>query len=180
MELHSPGRRAASLEKLASIMELQPDGVAAGRQIIFVKPGDRGAPACYRLPLAVEGLPEEGWTVVETMHVNVWLNETVPDVIVELLPVQEKLQEFHQMWRCLFPVFQEALEAGGFPIHGALVERAGVGFLLAGSGGTGKSTCCSRLPAPWRSLCDDEALVIPDRDGQIPCPSTSNMERLHL
>ena len=39
----------------------------------------------------------------------------------------------------------------------------GRGFLLAGQGGTGKSTCCRRLPNNWKPLCDDEALIVLDK-----------------
>jgi len=39
----------------------------------------------------------------------------------------------------------------------------GHGFLLAGQGGTGKSTCCRRLPNNWKPLCDDESLIVLDK-----------------
>jgi len=40
------------------------------------------------------------------------------------------------------------------------VEREGRGVLLVGRSGAGKSTACRRLPAPWRVLGDDLALVV--------------------
>jgi SynChlorMet cassette protein ScmC len=47
--------------------------------------------------------------------------------------------------------------------------------LLAGPGGYGKSTCCKRVPSPWRCLCDDESLIIKARDGYVvhPLPTWS-------
>jgi len=54
---------------------------------------------------------------------------------------------------------------GGFLIHGALAERDGSGVILAAPGGTGKTTASNRLPAPWRSLCDDATLVVRDALG---------------
>jgi SynChlorMet cassette protein ScmC len=53
--------------------------------------------------------------------------------------------------------------SGGLLLHGALVERDGQGVILAGAGGTGKTTACRRLVRPWRCLSDDANLVA--RDG---------------
>ena len=60
---------------------------------------------------------------------------------------------------------REAQARGGVLIHGALAERDGIGVILAAPGGTGKTTASDRLPAPWRSLCDDTALVVRDPQG---------------
>jgi SynChlorMet cassette protein ScmC len=63
-------------------------------------------------------------------------------------------------------VFADKVQAGGgVLIHGALAERAGIGVILAAPGGTGKTTASNRLPAPWRSLCDDATLVVRDAQG---------------
>ena len=51
---------------------------------------------------------------------------------------------------------------GSMLIHGALAVRDGLGVILAAPGGTGKTTASRRLPAPWRSLCDDTTLVTRD------------------
>jgi SynChlorMet cassette protein ScmC len=59
---------------------------------------------------------------------------------------------------------REAQARGGVLMHGALAERDGIGVILAAPGGTGKTTASNRLPAPWRSLCDDTTLVV--RDSQ--------------
>lgn len=53
---------------------------------------------------------------------------------------------------------------GGILLHGALAEWNGLGVILAGPGGTGKTTASNRLPAPWRSLSDDLTLMV--RDSQ--------------
>ncbi|MBF0548979.1 MAG: SynChlorMet cassette protein ScmC [Deltaproteobacteria bacterium] len=53
---------------------------------------------------------------------------------------------------------------GVWLLHAALAEWQGQGILLAGPGGTGKSTASRRLPAPWRSWSDDAALVVPDAE----------------
>ena len=64
-------------------------------------------------------------------------------------------------------IFARQAEAcGGVLIHGALAEWDGKGVILAAPGGTGKTTASERLPAPWRSLCDDTTLVVRDPRGQ--------------
>jgi SynChlorMet cassette protein ScmC len=59
----------------------------------------------------------------------------------------------------------DAQTRGGVLLHGALAERDGIGVILAAPGGTGKTTASDRLPAPWRSLCDDTTLVVRDSQG---------------
>lgn len=55
---------------------------------------------------------------------------------------------------------RDAQTRGGFLIHGALAEKDGIGVILAGPCGTGKTTASSRLVFPWRSLSDDVTLVV--------------------
>ena len=59
---------------------------------------------------------------------------------------------------------RQAQTCGGILLHGALAEWNGLGVILAGPGGTGKTTASNRLPAPWRSLSDDLTLIV--RDSQ--------------
>jgi SynChlorMet cassette protein ScmC len=54
---------------------------------------------------------------------------------------------------------------GGLLVHGALAELNGIGVILAGPGGVGKTTASKRLPHPWRSLSDDTALIVKSPDG---------------
>ena len=66
---------------------------------------------------------------------------------------------------------------GGLPFHAGLVELDGLGVLLAASGDKGKSTCCRRLPDYWKPLCDDEALVVLDKQKKYrvhPFPTWSD------
>jgi len=69
----------------------------------------------------------------------------------------------------LHPIRRHAMEGGGLPIHSALIERDGDGFLLAGPSGMGKSTCCQRIASHWNVLCDDEVLVIRDDNSEYHC-----------
>jgi hypothetical protein len=70
-----------------------------------------------------------------------------------------------QLMQISLIIAREAQARGGIIIHGALAERNGIGVILAAPGGTGKTTASDRLPAPWRSLCDDTTLVVRDSQG---------------
>ncbi len=69
------------------------------------------------------------------------------------------------MWTALSPIFDAVQDSGGLLFHAALAELNGSGVLIIGPSGSGKSTCSRRLSLPWRSLCDDEVLVIRDDLG---------------
>jgi SynChlorMet cassette protein ScmC len=68
----------------------------------------------------------------------------------------------------------------GLLVHGALVERDdGLGAILTGPSGAGKTTASSRIQPPWRSLSDDLTLVICDVQGRYwahPWPTWSCFE----
>jgi SynChlorMet cassette protein ScmC len=75
-------------------------------------------------------------------------------------------------------IHRQVQERGGIPFHGALVEKEGRGVLLAGAGGAGKSTCCARLPPPWRAMGDDAALIVAAGNGSYrahPLPTWSDL-----
>jgi SynChlorMet cassette protein ScmC len=82
------------------------------------------------------------------------------------------------MWRSLLPVYQQAMASNGIPLHAALVEHNSEGILIAAPGGTGKTTCCRRLPKGWNALCDDETLLVPGTKESLfnahPFPTWSN------
>lgn len=50
-------------------------------------------------------------------------------------------------------------------MHGALADWNGLGLILAGPGGVGKTTASERLPSTWRSLSDDTTLIVKSPDG---------------
>ncbi len=100
-------------------------------------------------------------------------------VVIEVPANLSRREDILLMWKAVLPIYKEAMSIGGIPIHAALIERQGKGILLAAPGGTGKTTCCIRLPKDWTALCDDEALLLPTNagDGFIahPFPTWSNL-----
>lgn len=70
------------------------------------------------------------------------------------------------MWTALNPVFDAVQDSGGLLFDSALAELNSAGVLIIGPSGAGKSTCSRRLTTPWRSLCDDEVLIVRDNRGQ--------------
>ncbi|OEU65498.1 MAG: SynChlorMet cassette protein ScmC, partial [Desulfobacterales bacterium PC51MH44] len=89
--------------------------------------------------------------------------DNIPDVVCEVKDTKGPEIAFINMWFSLHPIYQRSIRGAGLPFHAALVELDGRGFLLAAPGDKGKSTCCGRLPDYWQPLCDDETLVVIDK-----------------
>lgn len=168
--LASGGGAASWLSELASILGLE-QGVANDcPRWIFFK-GSRFDKVDEN-PLA--GLsddlrslyPNDGWNVFRTGPLCFLTHTEARDLLCRLDPLENSDVERVEMQLFLYGPYLEVQKRGGLPLHSALVEWEGKGALLAATGGTGKSTCCHRIPAPWRALCDDEALVVRTRE----CP----------
>jgi hypothetical protein len=85
-----------------------------------------------------------------------------------------------QLMQLSLVIARDVQTRGGVLLHGALAERDGIGLILAAPGGKGKTTASNRLPAPWRSLCDDTTLVVRDPKGNYwahPWPTWSRFLR---
>jgi SynChlorMet cassette protein ScmC len=82
-----------------------------------------------------------------------------------LPPLRQNESLYLQAMRISVVLAREVQTRGGVLLHGALAVRDGMGVILAAPGGTGKTTASNRLSAPWRSLCDDTTLVVPDSQG---------------
>lgn len=87
------------------------------------------------------------------------------DVVCILNPRDNWGGSYVNLLRLSLVFARQAQANGGILIHGALAERDGIGVILTGAGGTGKSTASRRFPPPWRSLCDDTTLVVRDTKG---------------
>jgi hypothetical protein len=61
-----------------------------------------------------------------------------------------------------------ALEAGGFFLHGAGIERGGLGYLFYGPSGAGKSTLAA-MNDEGRVMSDDLTLILRRDDDLVAC-----------
>ena len=127
-----------------------------------------------------EALPRQGWRPRGNHEFRLWSHRDVADVICEIS--HEQGQEFSALSTRLFlyPVYQRAQDSGGLPFHAALIERNGIGVLLVAPADTGKSTCCLRLTAPWFALCDEETLIVRNKQKRYlahPLPTWSDCRK---
>ncbi|MFQ5922643.1 MAG: SynChlorMet cassette protein ScmC [Anaerolineales bacterium] len=80
-------------------------------------------------------------------------------------PLEDGASPYVQLSWLSLVIARHASTRGGLLLHGALAEREGVGIILAGPGGEGKTMASNRLPPPWRSLSDDQTLIVRDAQG---------------
>ena len=170
------------VDKLATIMELKESRLNGSPKLIFSsKMASNGTinrtSDCVAARLSYKG-PNPGWSVSHPDSLRVWRYNNTPDVLCELKNNDEGAEiEIIHMWFALHPIYQRSMYVGGLPFHAGLIELDGRGVLLAARGDTGKSTCCRRLPDYWKPLCDDEALVVFDKQKKYrahPFPTWSD------
>ena len=117
------------------------------------------------------------WKVQNLERLKIWSHPGSPRIICEIGAEDHFDLDLIRMWAATYAIYQRAMETGGLPFHACLAGREEVGVLLAAPGGGGKSTCARRLAPPWRSLCDDETLIVRDPEGRYfvhPFPTWSN------
>jgi SynChlorMet cassette protein ScmC len=123
-------------------------------------------------------IPVEGWNVVDLMDVKLWSHPEVNDLLYEIEEDENRDWLFLIMSLVIRLIYRKAVDHGGLALHAALIERDGIGIALAGSNGRGKSTCCKRIPSPWRALCDDHTLLLPSGSQRVlahPFPTWSQL-----
>lgn len=129
-------------------------------------------------PLMQEESPAIKWSsFFEDDNFSLHKNDRTDDIWCNIGRTKNNKNNYLKMFYSLSPIYIKIIKSGGFPFHTALVERNGKGALLSAPGGTGKSTCCRRIPSPWRALCDDEALICRLDDGHYeahPFPTWSD------
>lgn len=169
------------VKKLAMIMELETCGTEEYPKLIFTRrepdKNDFRKLICKLDPKIQRDLPRDGWKAHGQKWLRFWSHSDFPDIICEIGHEEDRIMGFLIMWFSLFPIYQQAQQRGGMSLHAALVERDELGVLLVAPGEVGKSTCCRRIPHPWRSLCDDETIVVRDnQNGYLahPLPTWSD------
>jgi SynChlorMet cassette protein ScmC len=167
--------------QFASVLKLREGNSAELPTITFLRGGPAG-PSGSDPPWPPDAaelniLEEEGWQPHHLGLVRYWSPPSGRDLVCELLNSRVRETAVLMMGQALQPLYLEAMRFGGLPLHGALVALDGHGVVLAGPNDAGKTTCCRRLPSPWKVLGDDETLVIhSDGKGYFahPLPTWSN------
>lgn len=158
------GDRATSIivSRLTDVMQLQPHCSPGSRKIIlFGNPGAKritGVRLTYILTsgkLPIGAVPRSAGSALDKDAVICIVNPAKNSDMLAL-----------QLMRLSLIIGRLAQFNGGLLIHGALAELDGVGVILAGPGGAGKTTASQRLPASWRSLSDDCTLVVRNKQGE--------------
>ena len=156
------------VDRLSAIMQLAPSVPGPeSRRVTFIRSSltDEIEPTRNLKPDLRSTLPGSGWKLRDHNLLQFWYHSDVTDVICNIgYKINDKL-EILKMWQLTRFIYRWAQNSGGIPFHAGLIEKHGVGIVLAAQGGTGKSTCCNRIPPPWRALCDDEVLVVLDEHG---------------
>jgi SynChlorMet cassette protein ScmC len=169
------------VDELATIMELKQTGLNGAPRLVFYGSGPTGV----RSPEALDAMlletlatvSKDGWECVDYNTLRIWSHNENADIVCELKHDDVTDIKFLNMWMALQPIYERSIQRGGLPFHAALADLNGKGVLLVGSGDKGKTTCYNRLREPWLGLCDDELLVVLDKDGEYrvhPFPTWSD------
>ena len=153
------------VDELARIMRLksyEPNGYP---KVIFIRSCSRSWQSENTTTSLTKNMGEVftgvGWEPHDLVELIVWSHDNIPDFVCEIRnEMGDSELNMLRLRLSLYPIYQRTQEVGGIPLHAGLVERDGKGILLAGAAETGKSTCCRRLPPPWKALCDEETLVL--------------------
>lgn len=156
------------LLRMAHVMGLETIKETDAPRIVFT----RCDPSCKDCVILATGsiqqpFLEQGsalWQAVELPYMRMWRNAEVPDIICQLRHWDDVISDLARIKGALNPVYLNLVRLGGFPIHGALIQYKDKGIILAGYGGTGKTTACSRLTHPFFPLSDDETVIVPEGD----------------
>ncbi|TLU83387.1 MAG: SynChlorMet cassette protein ScmC [Chlorobium sp.] len=92
----------------------------------------------------------------------IFYNNRDIDAIICKEGIGSKTQGFsiEAMPYLLYPLHNQIISEGGLLMHAALAEHEGKAWLIAGKSGSGKTTCSNQLHGKWKSLCDDECLIV--------------------
>ena len=102
-------------------------------------------------------------------YIRLWAKPLADLVFCGIYTNNDEKRAVLAMRYAVQPIQIGAISSGGFPFHSALLEWNGLGIIIAGHSGSGKSTCCRRIPPSWGALCDDETLIIRDNSGDYHC-----------
>ena len=168
--------------RLARLMGLEPCSSGDYPKLVFIRGGKETRSYEETMSRWVKkaggNLRCAGWQAYDLRMCRVWSHDNTPDLICEMRHEEGVYEEtILSMRLSLYPIYQQVLDSGGFPLHAGLVEHRSKGVLLAGPRNMGKSTSCRHLPSSWLSLCDEEALIVRDAEKKYlvhPFPTWSD------
>jgi len=153
------------LKKMADITGLRASSKNNFPKLLFTQSLPFSEKNCQILhgsyKILVRSLPEKNWKETEFNLLKVHTHPDISDVICQVPEKRDGSCDFLILSFVYYQVYKDLLLTGGLPLHGGLIELDNKGVIIAGSSGTGKSTCCSRIPKPWNSICDDEVMIMP-------------------
>lgn len=122
----------------------------------------KAAPVVELLARAMRLGPGEAETVLRviTAEAESLFLKRDKEILCRLLPPAGPDDVAHRVFQVSLAIAHMVQKRGGILVHGGLAEFQGQGIILAAPSDTGKTTASSRLPAPWRSLSDDMALIV--------------------
>jgi len=172
------------LTSFAEVIRVQKSTSPCGQTITFVEESRINRFSSVISNLRDEGLldhlPATGWRRKRLDLVWFAYHPDSADMICEVRWWDNPATNFAFMADAACVLYHGFTAYGAVPVHAALLELHGHGVLLLADGGVGKTTCCLRVPEPWKWLCDDEVLVVPGSDGNLyahPFPTWSNLVR---
>jgi SynChlorMet cassette protein ScmC len=145
------------LHKIADMLHLDGDPLDCEHKVIFTIKENDGRSQYF--------ISEKGWKDLSIPPVFVHYKDDESLAIFELGKKDYELID--PVWLLYFScyIYDRAQKRGGLPLHAALMEKDDSGFAIIAPSGTGKSTCSKRIQSPWKSLCDDECLIVRDNAG---------------
>jgi SynChlorMet cassette protein ScmC len=157
------------VDKLAAVLNLSVLHNSGFPKFLFVSEESSNCegPSLQSLTRLIDCAPDlsPSWNEQYLGIVRFLRRPDIHDVLCEVRGQQPWEIQIIQMWTALSPIIEAVQNSGGLLFHAALAELNGSGVLIIGPSGAGKSTCSRRLSVPWRSLCDDEVLVVRDNRG---------------
>jgi len=161
---------ARFIEKMSVMMNLEKCTWDSSPRIIFLSNRD-----IYDAELL-----RQGWEFQDYRSAYIWYHKNFADIICETKNDEVVYYLPDDYWNICFSlwsVYRKIINNGGMPFHSALIEIGGQGILISAPSNTGKSTCCRRIPSPWKPLCDDEVLIVLDKQQKYfayPFPTWSS------
>ncbi|NPV63166.1 MAG: SynChlorMet cassette protein ScmC [Methanotrichaceae archaeon] len=150
----------AWLRSAARIMKLCPEELESAKTIFFYR-NDSQRSNENREDYSTSFLD---WQTLGAIRIRSKMGD--PFIECELAEEIDEILDYLCLIQATYPIYCGSIDKGGLPLHAALIVHQGRCLAIAAPGGTGKSTCCKRIPEPWQALCDDEVLVTKDVRGE--------------